>query len=132
LRIGYGLGRPDVIRRLEQRRISIPNRLGLRAALASYNDEAFLDHSRNMIRTGIGRTYSVLDELGLRYLPTQANFILFNVDKSARDFSRDMSARNIFVAPRTDHLDTWVRLSIGRSEHMDLFAEAIQDVFKNY
>ena len=53
LRIGYGLGRPDVIARLEQRRMSIPNLLGLTAALASYGDQRFLAYSREMIRAGI-------------------------------------------------------------------------------
>lgn len=130
LRVGYGLGRPDIIRRLEQRRISIPNRLGVRAALASHDDHEFLDHSRKMIRTGIVQTYSVFDELGLRYLPTQTNFIFFNAGVPARDFYRHMRAHKILVAPRTDYLDTWVRVSIGRAEHMDRFAEAARKLFK--
>jgi histidinol-phosphate aminotransferase len=130
LRVGYGLGRPDIIRRLEQRRISIPNRLGVRAALASHNDQEFLDHSRKMIGIGIDQTYSVFDELGLQYLRTQANFIFFNAGRPARDFYRHMRANKILVAPRTDYLDTWVRVSIGRVEHMDRFAEAARKFFK--
>ena len=129
LRIGYGLGRPDIIRRLEQRRISIPNRLGLRAALASYNDEVFLNHSRSMIRAGVDHTCSFFKELGLQYLPTQTNFVLFNAERPATDFYRYMSLRNILVAPRTDHLDTWVRVSIGRMEHMKMFSNSARGFF---
>ena len=130
LRIGYGLGRPDVINRLEQRRISIPNRLGVLAALASYEDKNFVASSREMVRSSIDQTYKFLDEMSLRYVPTQGNFIFFDTGRPAVDFYRHMRSRNVLVAPRPDYLETWARVSIGRSEDMDSFAEAARSFFQ--
>ena len=129
LRIGYGLGRSDVIDRLEQRRVSNPNRLGVIAALASYKDEKFLSYSRKMIRAGIDRTYSFLNDIGLRYIPTQGNFILFDSGRPSIEFYRHMRSHNILIAPRTNYLETWVRVSIGRLEDMDLFAQVARQFF---
>lgn len=131
LRIGYGLGRPDVIRRLEQRRVSIPNRLGLRAALASYRDEAFLTHSRTMIRASMNQVSAALTELGVEFLPTQTNFVLFNTRRPSVEFYKYMRARNILVAPRMENLDTWVRVSAGHEKHMKMFTDASREFFEN-
>ena len=129
LRIGYGLGRADVINRLEQRRISNPNRLGLIAALASYEDQKFLSYSRKMVRGGIDVAYGVLNDMGLRYIPTQGNFILFDSGRPSVKFHRHMLKHNILVAPKTDFHENWVRVSIGRLEEMDIFAEAARQYF---
>ena len=130
LRVGYGLGRPDIISRLEQRRISIPNLLGTHAALASYGDDEFLARSREVVRTGIARAYRFFDEMSLRYLPIQGNFILFDTGRPSADFYHHMRDRNVLVAPMTEPLDSWVRVSIGRLEHMDVFVDAARSYFQ--
>lgn len=130
LRVGYGLARPDIIRRLEDLRVSIPNRIGLKAAIASYQDAEFLDYSRKMVRAVAGYTCSVFDKMKLKYTPTQANFVMFDTGRSGAEFATYMREKNILVNPVFEPYDSWCRVSMGRMEHMEAFAGAARGFFK--
>ena len=130
LRIGYGLGRPDIIRRLEERRISIPNRMGLKAAIASYQDNEFLDYSRSMVRGCVKYTCDFFKTMNLPYVPTEANFVMFDTGGRSVDFAVFMRAKYIYVNPLTEPFENWVRVSMGRMEHMEAFTVAARSFFK--
>ena len=130
LRIGYGLAKPDIIRRLEAVRISIPNRMGLRAAIASYQDLGFLSHSRELVRTGVAAITAFLGAMGRPYVPTQGNFVMFDTGAPAVAFYEHMRTRKILVNPVFEPFETWCRVSIGRAEDMQKFSAAAQDFFK--
>lgn len=130
LRVGYGLGRPDVIRRLEEMRVSVPNRMGLKAAMASYQDSEFLDYSRSMVRGCVTYTCEFLKSMQLPYIPTEANFVMFDTGGSSVDFALALRAKSIYVQPMTEPFNTWARVSMGRLEHMEAFAVAARAHFK--
>jgi len=130
LRVGYGLARPDIIRRLEEMRVSIPNRLGLKAAIASYQDTEFLTYSRKMVRACMAYTCAFFDKMKLPYTPSQANFVMFNTLVSGSEFGEYMRARNIMVNPTFEPYDTWCRVSMGRMEDMEAFAAAARTFFR--
>ena len=130
LRVGYGLARPDIIRRLEESRISVPNRMGLKAALASYQDTEFLSHSRAMVRASVSFTCGFLESMKLPYVATQANFVMFNTGGSSVDFATFMRGKFIYVNPLSEPFDSWCRVSMGRREHMEAFAAATREFFK--
>ena len=130
LRVGYGLARADIIKRLEDLRTSVPNRMGLKAAMASYQDAEFLDYSRSMVRSCVTYTSQFLDTMKLKYTPTQANFVLFDVGRSSVAFASYMRGKFILVNPQLDPYGTWCRVSMGRMEHMESFAAATREFFK--
>lgn len=130
LRIGYGLAPPDVVRRLEELRVSIPNRMGLTAAIASYQDSEFQAYSRKMVRAVVAYTCGVFDKMKLRYAPTQANFVLFDTGRSGAEFGTFLRERNILVNPVFEPYESWCRVSMGRMEHMEAFATAARAFFK--
>ncbi|MEQ9448407.1 MAG: histidinol-phosphate transaminase [Rhodospirillaceae bacterium] len=129
LRIGYGLGRPDLISRMEQRRVSVPNRMGLRAAISCLSDEDFLARTKELVRAGAERLYAFFDEAGVRYVPTQGNFVLFHANGPAVEFYRRMKNAGILIAPQPPPHEEWVRVSIGRPEEMESFTRAAQTFF---
>lgn len=130
LRIGYGLARPDIIRRLEELRVSIPNRMGLKAAIASYQDTEFLTYSRKMIRGALAYTCTFFDKMKLKYAPSQANFVLFDTGRSGAEFGTYLREKNILVNPVFEPYDSWCRVSMGRMEDMEKFTAATRDFFK--
>jgi len=130
LRVGYGLARPDIIRKLEEMRMSVPNRMGLKAALASYQDTEFLDYSRSAVRASIAYTCEFFDSLELKYTPTQANFVLFDTGGSSVEFGSYMRGKYILVTPQLDPYSNWCRVSMGRIEHMEAFTVAARAFFK--
>ena len=130
LRIGYGLARPEVIRRLEELRVSVPNRMGLCAAIASYDDHAFLAYSRKMVRACVTYTCDFFDKAKVKYQPTQTNFVMFDTGGSSVEFATFMRDRGILVNPQFEPDDTWARVSMGRLEDMAEFAAVAGEYFR--
>ena len=130
LRVGFAIARPDIIKRMNGLRMSVPNKMGLVAAIASYQDTDFMAHSRKMIREGMSMTFKALDGIGLEHVKSQANFLMFNTGKPMREFMTAMRSRNIAVGRPFPPYDTWCRVSMGKVEQMPRFVEALQAHFK--
>lgn len=130
LRIGYAIARPDLIKRLRPLQMSFLNILGLRAAAASYQDDAFQAFSRGKINDCMGVTEAVLNDLGLRYTPSVTNFVLFDTAGSVRDLGAAMRQKNLLVGRSFAPYTSWCRLSMGTVEQMDQFADALRAYYK--
>ena len=127
MRIGYAIARPDIVNRIKQFRMTSPNVLGLRAAIASHKDLEFQATSRKKIEEGRMKVYKVLDELGYKYIPSYASFVFFHTGMPIREFQQEMLGRNILVGrPFPPFLD-WCRVSIGSQEDMEQFIEAFRN-----
>ncbi|MDX2145307.1 MAG: aminotransferase class I/II-fold pyridoxal phosphate-dependent enzyme [Rhodospirillaceae bacterium] len=130
LRLGFALARPDIVKRMNELRMSVPNIMGLKAGIASYQDAEFMAFSRKMIREGMTLTMKTLDELGLKHTPSQANFVFFDTGKPVREFMGAMRQKNISVGRPFAPYDTWARVSMGKLDQMQVFAQALRDHFK--
>ena len=85
LRIGYGIGPADLIDILN--RIRQPfnvNSLAQKAALAALSDEVHVKKSVELNESGKRYLYQQFDAMGISYLPTEANFICFNIKGAKR------------------------------------------------
>jgi histidinol-phosphate aminotransferase len=127
LRLGFAIARPDIIQRMDDYRMSVPNRMGLLAGTASYQDTEFMAHSRGKIREAMAMTTKVLDELGLEHTKSQANFLMFDTGRPVREFIAAMRQKNIAVGRPFPPFDTWARVSMGRVEQMPRFLDALRD-----
>jgi histidinol-phosphate aminotransferase len=130
LRIGYAIARPDIIKQLENFRMSILNLPGLRAATASYQDLAFQEFSKKKIQAGLNITMELLDELKLAYTRSSGNFILFDTRGSVREFSAAMREKGIMVGRSYAPYTSWVRVSMGTEEDMRVFSAAAREYFQ--
>src|SRR6185436_14817234 len=86
LRIGYGVADADCIALMN--RIRQPfnvNALGQVAALAALSDESHTLECVRMIEAGRHYLYDEFNGLGVKYVPSRANFILVDVGRSASD-----------------------------------------------
>lgn len=126
LRVGYALAKPDIIRRLESVRISIPNQAGVAAASASLGDGAFYDEIRGRIAQSRDYCYRLFGELRVRYAPTHANFVMFDTGRESTEFVEFANERGVLVAAVYEPLSTWVRVTLGRMEDMRVFGETLR------
>ena len=129
LRVGYALARPDIAARLrEYRTVGSVNIMGLRAAIASYTDKAFVSESRAKISRSRNSVTNHLQDLGYSSLPAHANFIFFRLGRDIEAFQNSMEKRGILVGrPFPPYLD-WCRLSIGTNAELTAFAQAFEVV----
>jgi histidinol-phosphate aminotransferase len=130
LRIGYGIGHPDVIHAINQVREPFnTSRFGQVAAMASIQDQDFVARCRQANAEGIAYIEGELKRLGLSSYPTQANFIMIDVKRPAKLVFEALLRKGIIV--RGGHaLDfpTSIRVTIGSREQNAKFVTALEQV----
>ncbi len=130
LRIGYGIAPPDVATALKQVREPF-NVSGISqvAALASLADPDQVQRSFQLVQDGKQYLYEQFEQMGLEYVPTQANFIFADVEIDSRKCFDELMRRGVTV--RTGDifgLPTYIRVTIGTMEQNRKFIEALRDV----
>ncbi len=128
LRVGYAVCDPDIVGALNK--VKLPfnvNLLAQEAALAALDDAGHVERSLSLNRSGRDFIYGLLDELGLEYAPTQANFILFRMDKFGADYFEKLLKQGIIGRDgRALGFPGWVRITIGDESQNLKFAQALR------
>ena len=132
LRIGYGLGKKDLVDCLYRVRDPFPvNRLASAAALAALEDTDHVLKSIQFVYEGRRYLYQQLDRLGISYVPSQANFILIDLERDAQEASRDLLKEGVIVRPgKVWGYPTWVRVTIGKKADNEGFIKALRKILK--
>jgi histidinol-phosphate aminotransferase len=115
LRIGYTIGDADAISLMN--RIRQPfnvNSLGQVAALAAIEDETHVLECVRMNEAGKAFLYEEFKTLGVKYVPSRANFILVDVGRNAADIYQKLLHEGVIVRPMTSFgMETALRITIG-------------------
>ncbi len=118
LRVGYGIADRDAVALLH--RIRQPfnvNSLAQVAALAALEDDAHILECLRMNEAGRHYLYDEFTSLGLKYVPSRANFILVDVGRSAHDIYQRLLREGVIVRPMTSFgMETALRITVGTPE----------------
>lgn len=130
LRIGYALGREDLIHCLYQVRDPFPvHRLAQVAAVASLKDEIHAARAIQMVSVGRSYLYRELDRLGLSYVPSQANFLFIDFEKDSEEIFRELLEEGIIIRPgKVWGYPTFGRVTVGRRVENRRFIKALKKI----
>ncbi len=133
LRVGFGIAQPeltDLMNRLRQP-FNV-NSLAQAAAIAALNDEAYLAKSAKINADGYSQLTSAFDQMGIEYLPSFGNFVLFRAgadDGAGARVNLALLKQGIIVRPVGNYgLPQWLRVSIGLPEENAAFLAALKAV----
>jgi histidinol-phosphate aminotransferase len=114
LRLGYGIGHPDLVAEFEKVRQPFNiNAVAQAGALAALDDTAHAQKTRRINSRGLKFYERAFRKLGLEFIPSSANFILVRVGEGQRVFS-EMQRLGVIVRPMGGYqLPEWVRISMG-------------------
>lgn len=130
LRVGYALADADATALMH--RIRQPfnvNALAQVAALAALEDDAHVLECVRMIEAGRHFLYDEFTALGLRYVPSRANFILVDVGRSAADIYQKLLHEGVIVRPMTSFgMETALRITVGTPEENRKLVKALRVV----
>lgn len=129
IRIGYLISRPDIIARLKKNVVAAPNMLALHAAKAAWNDEAFYKFSLQKNAEAKQMLCKTLDDLGLPYVNSQANFVFFKSGREIEGLIEDVMAQGVKIGRPFPPLTKWCRVSTGTLEEMEKLDGALRTVF---
>ncbi len=132
LRVGYSVASPDLTACLYQVREPFPvDRLAQAAAEAVLDDEAYLRASFENNRVGKAFLAGALTDLGLRSIPSQANFLFVNLNRPADDVAERLLPSGVIIRPGTIwKMPTWARITIGTPEENRRLVDALTAVLR--
>jgi len=130
LRIGFALGRKDLVDCLYQVRDPFPvHRLAQVAALSALNDQDHILKSIQLVYEGRRYLYKELDKMGLFYVPSQANFILIDFRKDIDEVLLALLRKGIIIRPgKAWGYPTFGRVTIGRMEDNRRFIRTLRKI----
>ncbi|HEY1791218.1 MAG TPA: histidinol-phosphate transaminase [Verrucomicrobiae bacterium] len=114
LRIGYGIGSPELISAFEKIRQPFNiNSVAQAAAVAALDDDEHVRKTRANNFAGLDFLEQALQELRVEFVPSQANFILARVGDGKKVFDA-MQRQGVIVRPMGGYLlPEWIRISVG-------------------
>jgi len=130
-RVGYAIAHPDTIRSLSKCQAwpdAGVSMVSCNAAMASLDDKEFVTQCMTKAKAARETCYDCFQKLSLEYIPSSTNFILFNIDKIKGDFTNLMQAKNIYVQFREHFGGKWCRVSMGTTEEMQQFCNALKEI----
>ncbi|HBI84145.1 histidinol-phosphate transaminase [Orrella sp. NBD-18] len=131
LRVGFAVAQPvltDLLNRVRQP-FNV-NSLAQAAAIAALKDQDFLARSFAVNRDGKKQLQNAFTQLGLKFVPSFANFVLVHVGDAAR-INLELLKRGVIVRPVAgDGLPEWLRVSIGLPEENQKFIDALTAILK--
>jgi histidinol-phosphate aminotransferase len=133
LRVGYGIAYPDLIQYLHHTRLPFnTGALSLSAAAASLEDKAFIQESRKIVLEERHYLYEQITDLGLKCLPSQANFLMI-YDLPAEDayFADEMMKRGVIVRGMTAFGQPGaIRVTAGTHKQNETFISALKNILE--
>ena len=114
LRIGYGLGPKHLVDILQKTRQPFnANAVAQAGALAGLLDQEHQDRTRENNDQGVAYLQQTFADMGLKYVPSYANFVLVKVGDGDAVFEALMKRGVIVRAMRGYKLPEWIRVSAG-------------------
>ena len=129
LRVGYGMGHPDMVKVIKDHVMAWPNGVGLYAAYHSYLDDAFIDFSRQKILQGRAMVNATFRRHGIEPLPSQTNFVHADIGRNASEFKKEMAANHVIIRGAYDGYANYSRVSMGRIEELEVFDQVFSRLF---
>jgi histidinol-phosphate aminotransferase len=126
LRIGYGIAGKDIV--LEMNKLRPPfntSSLAQKAALFALKDESHIASTKEMNELGKRFLYKELDAMGLKYVPTEANFIYMPLDKDANTIYNNLLREGVIIRPVGPQE---IRVTIGLPDENKRFIEALKKI----
>lgn len=103
------------------------NELAQVAGIAALDDKDYIHASQKLVWSGLDYFYQELERLGLPYVPSQANFVLFDTKRNAQHCFENLLKKGIILRPVGNYgLPNHLRMTIGSAQENKKAIEAIE------
>jgi histidinol-phosphate aminotransferase len=130
LRIGFAIANEKFISAMEKIRQPFNvNILAQKAAEAALNDNVFLKKTSGIIKREKSRMYEEFNKIGIEYVPSQANFIMFRTFLDGMLLCQRLLKKGIIIRDLKQYkLDKYVRVTIGKPCENTLFIQKLKSI----
>lgn len=130
LRVGYAIGRKDLIKRMAKRQlVNNPNQLAIAATLAALkSDGEFVERIHKMNAEVRDYVCHEASAMGLSFIPSQTNFVMIGVNRPAKPLIEELKKRKLLVGRLFPSMPGHVRVSFGTMAEMKSFMKEFKEV----
>jgi histidinol-phosphate aminotransferase len=128
LRIGYGITTPEIAGLMNKVRQPFnTNALAQAGALAALADRKHVEKSIAVNNEGKQLLYQSFQQLGISYIPTETNFILFETTHDGKDVYAALMKQGVIIRPMDGKR---LRVTIGLPEENRRFVAELEKIVK--
>lgn len=135
-RVGYGVGNPELIGILERVRQPFNvNLLGMQAAEAALQDQAFVVRAKKVNQTGLRLWEKSLKRWSIPYWPSQGNFVLVDVQEglgvSGLHIYHECLKKGLILRPVANYgFNGYLRITVGTATENEFAIRVLEQVQK--
>jgi histidinol-phosphate aminotransferase len=101
------------------------------AVVAAMSDKEHLDQVKRLTWEGLDYYYAELKQMGLRYWPSEGNFVLFDCGRDAGEVFQQLLREGVILRPVKPYgFPTYLRMSVGLPEENQAAIRALHKVLK--
>lgn len=130
LRVGVLIAPPEVCD--VYNRVRKPfniNSLAQAAVVAALGDKDYIEKVKRVTWEGLDYYYRELDKLGLKYWPSQGNFVLFDTGRDGGEVFNALLKEGVILRPLKPYgMPAYLRMSVGLPEENEAAIRAIKKV----
>lgn len=127
-RLGYAMGNKTVIdklKKLETWTGSGISSVTMAGGIAALQDEEFIQKVLDNNIKAKNYLYAEFDKRGIKYIPSQANFVYFSLENYKGDYFEKIKSAKILGSKLSEKEGKWTRISIGTLEQMNYFIQSV-------
>ncbi len=129
LRMGYCVGREDLVRKMSPYKIWLNcNVLTLAAALASLDDNEHVERNRKLNAETRKYVEEQITRMGLGFIPSQANFLMIHLEREVSSVLGALRQEGVYAGRPFYPLNNHLRVTIGTAAEMKRFVEVLKGV----
>jgi histidinol-phosphate aminotransferase len=129
LRAGFAMGRPDLLGKLRPFGVGFMQTgavTGVACAAASLRVKTLVPERRALLRSIREDTFAFLDKKGVKYIPSEANFFMMEVNRPGNTFADAMASNKVIIGRVWPVWPTKVRVTVGSQDDMTKFKAAFE------
>jgi histidinol-phosphate aminotransferase len=133
LRLGIMTAQPEVVDLINRVRKPFNiNSLMQVGAIAALDDVEFIKKTQKLTWDGLDYFYKELEKMGLSYIPSQGNFVLFDVKQKSTDVYEKLLAKGVILRPVKNYgFETYLRMSVGLPHENEKAVAALKEIVNN-
>ena len=128
IRCGVAFGRPDLLQKLSYYGRNPLPVTALAAASASLKQPDLVPTRRKIITDTRTSTFVFLDSKGYKYIPSLSNCFMIDTGRPGRQVIAAMRQQDVFIGRTWPIWPTYVRITVGTPQEMQLFQTAFEKV----
>jgi histidinol-phosphate aminotransferase len=124
IRCGFALGRPDLLKQLQQFGTNFMPVTAVAAAIASLEDPALVPTRKKMIAETRNQTFDWLRANHYKFIPSVSNCFMIDTGRDGKAMIATLAAKNVYIGRTWPIWPTYVRVTVGLPNEMAKFQTA--------